>query len=176
VVSKKLCLCLDLNIWCAALLSEKKGRSGTSSQRLVEIVREGKSSLGEVQLIISWGMLNRLSKVLEKDLGVSYDATMMYINTIRGYAKLRVSLTLGGTRVTPIKDTEDAHVLETAIAGLANALVTANFKDFLCNDTQLIIPQRHAIHIAPNHRFHIVHPYLMMDWLHQGQMPELVEN
>jgi hypothetical protein len=40
----------------------------------------------------------------------------------------------------------------------------------------LIIPQRHAIHLAPNHRFHIVHPYLMMDWLHQGQMPELVEN
>lgn len=78
--------------------------------------------------------------------------------------------------VTPIQDTEDAHVLETAIARLTNVLVTANFKDFLCNDTQLIIPQRQAIHIAPNHRFHIVHPYLMMDWLHEGQMPELVEN
>jgi hypothetical protein len=170
VSDKKLCLCLNLNIWCAALLSEKKGRSGTSSQKLVEIVREGKSSLGEVQLVISWGMLNRLTKVLEEDLGVSYEATMMYINTIRGYAKLGVSLTLGGTGVIPIQD------IETAIAGQANVLVTANFKDFLGNDTQLIIPQRHAIHIAPNHRFHIVHPYLMMDWLHQGQMPELVEN
>jgi hypothetical protein len=94
----------------------------------------------------------------------------MYINTIRGYAKLGVSLTLGGTGVIPIQD------IETAIAGKANVLVTANFKDFFGNDTQLIIPQRHAIHIAPNHRFHIVHPYLMMDWLHQGQMPELVEN
>jgi predicted nucleic acid-binding protein len=176
VSDKKLCLCLDFNIWCAALLSEKKGRSGTSSQRLVEIVREGKSSLGEVQLVISWGMLNRLTKVLEEDLAVSYEASMMYINTIRGYAKLGVSLTLGGTGVIPIQDIEDAHVLETAIAGKANVLVTANFKDFLGNDTQLIITQHHAIHIAPNHRFHIVHPYLMMDWLHQGQMPELVEN
>jgi predicted nucleic acid-binding protein len=98
------------------------------------------------------------------------------INTIRGYAKLGVSLTLGGTGVIPIQDIEDVHVLTTAIAGKVNVLVTANFKDFLGNDTQLIIPQRHAIHIAPNHRFHIVHPYLMMDWLHQGQMPELVEN
>jgi predicted nucleic acid-binding protein len=176
VISKNLYLCLDLNIWCAALLSQKKGRSGTSSQRLVEIVRSGKSSLGEVQLIISWGMLNRLTKVLEKDLGVSSEATMIYINTIRGYAKLGVSLTLGGTGVTPIQDTEDAHVHQTALAGLANVLVTANFKDFLCNDTQLIIPQRHAIHIAPNHRFHIVHPYLMMDWLDQGEMPKLVED
>ena len=117
--------------------------------------------------------VNRLSKVLEKDLGVSPLATMMYLNAIRGYAQLGVSLTLGGTGVIPIQDTEDAHVLETAIAGRANVLVTANFKDFLCDDTQLIIPQRHAIHIAPNHCFHIVHPYLMMDWLHQGQMPEL---
>jgi hypothetical protein len=82
-MNRKLRLCLDLNIWCAALLSEKKGRSGTSSQRLVAIVREGKSSLGEVQLIISWGMLNRLRKVLEKDLSVSSLATMMYINAIR---------------------------------------------------------------------------------------------
>jgi len=101
---------------------------------------------------------------------------MIYINTIRGYAKLGVSLTLGGTGVTPIQDTEDAQVLETALAGRANVLVAANFKDLLCNDTQLIIPQRHAIYITPNHRFHIVHPYLMMDWLHQGQMPELLEN
>ncbi|MDJ0689270.1 MAG: PIN domain-containing protein [Xenococcaceae cyanobacterium MO_188.B32] len=120
--------------------------------------------------------VNRLSKVLEKDLGVSPLATMMYINAIRGYAQLGVSLTLGGTGVTPMQDTEDVHVLETALSGRANLLVTANFKDFLCDDTQLIIPQRHAIHIAPNHRFHIVHPYLMMDWLHQGQMPELVQN
>jgi hypothetical protein len=45
-------------------------------------VREGKSSLGEVQLIISWGMLNRLRKVLEKDLGVSSLASMMYIRLV----------------------------------------------------------------------------------------------
>ncbi|WP_013334670.1 PIN domain-containing protein [Gloeothece verrucosa] len=170
-MSNSLRLCLDLNIWCAALLSEKKGRSDTSSQRIVEIVREGKSFLGEVQLIISWGMLNRLKKVLEKDLGVSSLATAMYINAIEGYAQLGVSLTLGGTGIIPIQDTEDAHVLETALAGRADVLVTANFKDFISNDTQLIIPQRHAIHVAPNHRFHIVHPYLMIDWIHQGQIP-----
>lgn len=173
-MSKKLRLCLDLNIWCAALLSEKKGRSNTSSQKLVEIVSEGKSSLGEVQLVISWGMLNRLRKVLEQDLAVSSLTTMTYLTAIQGFASMGVSLTLGGTGVIPLQDTEDAHVLETALAGRADILVTANFKDFVGNDTRLIIPQRHAIYFAPNHHFHIVHPYLMMDWLKLGEIPEIL--
>jgi hypothetical protein len=58
-------LCLDLNIWCAVLLADRKGRQSTVSQCLVEIVRQGNCVLAPVQLVISWGMLNRLHLVLE---------------------------------------------------------------------------------------------------------------
>lgn len=178
-MSNVLRLCLDLNIWCAALLADLKGRQNTSSQYLVKIVRQGVCSLGQVQLIVSWGMLNRLRSVLEKDLGVSYTAAHLYIDAIRGYAELGTiggspQLTLGGTGVIPLSDTEDAHVLETALAGRATVLVTANFKDFISNDTRTILPGRHLIYAAPAHVFHITHPYLMMDWLRVGQIPALV--
>jgi predicted nucleic acid-binding protein len=59
-------------------------------------------------------------------------------------------LSLGGTGVIPIRDTEDAHVLETAIAGKADVLITANFKDFISKDTEVVIPGRHAVYRSPD--------------------------
>jgi predicted nucleic acid-binding protein len=162
-------LCLDLNIWCAALLADKKGRTDTSCQSLVKIVRLGYCSLGQVRLVISWGMF-----VLERDLKVPSTTADAYIETIREYAMLAPLITLGGTGVIALRDSEDAHVLETAIAGRANVLVTANFKDFINNrDTQLLSPHRHAIHHSPAHQFHIVHPYLIADWLKLTHLPPL---
>jgi hypothetical protein len=52
-------LCLDLNIWVAALLADRKGLTNTGSQYLVEIVRSGSSPVGAVNLIISLGMPGR---------------------------------------------------------------------------------------------------------------------
>lgn len=171
-------LCLDLNIWCAALLADLKERQGTSSQSLVEIVRQSVCPLGSVQLVISWGMLNRLRLVLEKNLKVSRSAADLYIDTIRGYAEFNPAssgpqLTLGGTGVIALSDTEDVHVLETALVGRATVLVTANFKDFISNDTRIITLGRHAIHTAPTYILHIAHPYYMMDWLRAGQIPDI---
>ena len=83
-------------------------------------------------------------------------------------------MTLCGTGVIPIRDTEDAHVLETAIAGKVHLLLTANFKDFISEDTEVVIPDRHAVYQSPDDRvFQIVHPYLMMDWLRSGQIPNI---
>ncbi|HEY9703398.1 MAG TPA: hypothetical protein V6C58_13180, partial [Allocoleopsis sp.] len=53
------------------LLATFKGRKDTSCQIIVNLVKTRKCYLGKVQLIISWGMLNRLKKVLEEDLKVS---------------------------------------------------------------------------------------------------------
>jgi predicted nucleic acid-binding protein len=172
-------VCLDLNIWCAALLADRKGRQNTASQSLVAMVRQGSCLSLPVQLVISWGMLNRLQKVLVQDLNVSTQTTELYISTIAAYARLGAmgaspQLTLGGTGVIPIRDTEDAHVLETTIAGRANLLITANFKDFISKDTQVVIPDRHAVYRSPDeHAFQIVHPYLMMDWMRSGQVPDI---
>jgi predicted nucleic acid-binding protein len=178
-VTDVLRLCLDLNIWCAALLADAKGRNGTASQCLVDIVRRGSCRLAPVQLIVSWGMLNRLRKVLEKDLHVSESVANLYIGTIGAYAQAGAvgaspQLTLGGTDVVAIHDTEDAHVLETAIAGRANLLVTANFKDFLSKDTVVVVPSRHAIYSTSTHAFHIVHPYLAVDWTRSTSIPPLL--
>ena len=57
-------LCIDLNIWVAALLADRKGRSNTAAQYLVELVRSGVSPVGEVSLIISLGMLDELRSVI----------------------------------------------------------------------------------------------------------------
>jgi predicted nucleic acid-binding protein len=172
-------VCLDLNIWCAALLADRKGRQNTASQSLVAMVRQGFCLSSPVQLVISWGMLNRLLKVLVQDLKVSTQTAELYISTTAAYARLGAmgaspQLTLGGMGVIPLRDTEDAYVMETAIAGKANTLITANFKDFISKDTQVVIPGKHAVYRGPDdHAFQIVHPYLMMDWLKSGQIPSV---
>jgi predicted nucleic acid-binding protein len=172
-------VCLDLNIWCAALLVDRKGRQNTASQSLVAMVRQGFCLSSPVQLVISWGMLNQLLKVLVQDLKVSTQTAELYISTIAAYARLgamgaSLQLTLGGTGVIPLRDTEDAHVLETAIAGRANILITANFKDFISKGTEIVISGKHAVYRSPDdHAFQVVHPYLMMDWLKVGQIPSI---
>lgn len=161
----RLRLCLDLNIWCAALLAERKGRQNTACQTLVSIVRERKCSWGAVELVISWGMLNRLEKVLVKDLQVSPLKAQMYLRSIESYTLKSPQLTLGGTGVVPLYDLEDAHVLETVIAGKAQVLVTANFRDFIDKNVEIVQKNRHGIYRSANFQCHIVHPYLMMRWL-----------
>ncbi len=85
-------LCLDLNIWCAALLADFKGRNNTASQSLIAIVRQGDCAIAPVQLIISWGMLNRLQKVLDVDLKVSQPTASASIQTIVAFAQTGANL------------------------------------------------------------------------------------
>jgi predicted nucleic acid-binding protein len=167
-------LCLDLNIWVAALLADRKGRTNTGSQYLVEIVRSGSSPVGTVNLIISLGMLDELKYAIIEHLGLSIEIADAYVCAIEEYAKLGAQLTLGGTGVIGLRDTEDAHVLETAIAGRADFLVTANFKDFIVDrDTKIEIPDRHAIYYSSAHSLQIVHPYLILEWIKRGNLPKI---
>ncbi|WP_017295083.1 PIN domain-containing protein [Geminocystis herdmanii] len=170
-MSKVIRLCLDLNIWCASLLADFKGRNETACQILVETIRQRECSLGKVKLIVSWGMMNRLQKVLEQDLQVSSFTAKNYLNIICKYADYVPQLTLGGSGVIAMEDIEDSHVLETCLASQADILVTANFKDFINKDTKIIIEQRYAIYTSANHRLIIVHPFLMVEWLKSGQIP-----
>jgi hypothetical protein len=107
-------LCLDLNIWVAALLADRKGRSNTGSQYLVEIVRSGSSPVGVVNLIISLGMLDELKSVIVEHLGLNIETADAYVLAtcqgsacaIEEYAKLGAQLTLGGTGVIGLRDTD----------------------------------------------------------------------
>ena len=89
-----------------------------------------------VQLIVSWGMLDRLRKVFLHDWRIDQATTDRLIEAIGLYARLGPdangpSLTLGGAGMLPLPDAEDAHVLDTAIAGDADIVATANIRDFL---------------------------------------------
>jgi hypothetical protein len=168
-------LCLDLNIWCGELIAERRGRRDTAVQKLVEIVRSGQSTLGPVQIIISWGMINRLRKVYVQDLQIPGTVADTLLGAIAGYASLGPAgmnpmRTLGGMGVVPLTDTEDAHVLETCIAGQARILVTANFKDFLARDVQVLETNRIALYPSPKGQLLISHPYVMSEWFRQGKI------
>jgi PIN domain len=177
-VSSILRLCLDLNIWCGDLIAEQHGRKDTATRKLVEMVRAGQGSLGPVQLIISWGMINRLRKVYVQDLNIPAAVADTLVGAMAGYAAVGPAgtpptLTLGGTGVIPLADTEDAHVLETCIAAKAHILVTANFADFLTSSTigtTVLEAGRIAFYTDPRGSLLIAHPYVMAGWLRQGQI------
>ncbi|NJN74286.1 MAG: PIN domain-containing protein [Limnothrix sp. RL_2_0] len=163
-MAKGLRWCLDLNIWCAALLADLKGTHDSACQNLVEIVQNGHCNEVPVQLVISWGMLNRLQQVLMR-LGIRANDAANYVDVIRAYGSLDPSVTLGGTGIIPLQDEEDRHVLETALAGKADVLVTANFSDFLSKETSEVMINRHYRYLAPNQSLEILHPYLLMEWV-----------
>jgi PIN domain len=127
-------LCLDLNVFVADLLAEAAGRPRTAARRLVGAVAAGRCALGRVQLVVSLGMLDRLERVLVRVLAVDPETARERRELIAAFASLGPaggpSLTLGGAGTMPMIDAEDAHVLDTALAGRADWLVTANLRDF----------------------------------------------
>lgn len=96
MTGRTLNLCLDLNIFCAAFLADRRGGAGTASQTLVQTVRAGWAGSIPIQLIISWGMLTRLRKVFEVDWGVTRATTDLVIETIAAYARLGTGIAKSG--------------------------------------------------------------------------------
>jgi hypothetical protein len=168
-------ICLDLNVFVAALLATERGRRDTAAQSLVESVRRGDSALGPMQLVVSWGMLNRLGKVLEREFRVPRDRTDLYLQAIAAYAalgpeRLDPLLTLGGTGIIAMRDEEDRHVLETAAAGGAGLVVTSNLGDFAIRDTEILEADRVLEYPGPRGRLVIAHPFRVAEWLRQGRI------
>ncbi|MBO9546722.1 PIN domain-containing protein [Caulobacter sp.] len=162
-------LCLDLNVWLGAILSERTGAS-TSAQMLVEAVRSGVSPRGPVALVISWGMLNRLRDVLDR-FGFGRAEADRLIEVLATIARDGPSLTLGGVGVLPLKDEEDRHVLETAKAGDADMLVTQNLRDFTGPDVRVLIPDHyHGVELADG-KLLIAHTYDGAAWLRGEPLP-----
>lgn len=169
-------VCLDLNVWCAAFLADQRGMSNTACQSLVRAARLGRAGDIPVQMIISWGMLTRLRKVMEIDWALPRDTVDPMIEVIAGYARLGAHgwgphLTLGGMGVWPLRDEEDAHVLETALAGRADILVTANFDDFLTTKAQVLEPGKVALVETVTRKLLVVHPYRAAEYLRNGGLP-----
>ena len=80
-------------------------------------------------------MLDRFAPVLRRDFSVEAGTARDLVAAIGAIATAGPAgedphIVLGGTGVLPVRDTEDRGVLETAIAGEAQLLATANLGDF----------------------------------------------
>lgn len=168
-------VCLDLNVFVADLLARREGREDTAVRVLVDGVARTATPLGRLQLVISVEMLNRLRSVLEGLLGVSPAAVETYVGAVTRYARSGPSgqpplLVLGGTGVLPVPDREDAHVLETAVAGRADLLVTADMDDFAFSDTTALETNRVLRFRRGDHDLVIAHPFRAARWLRKGRV------
>ena len=168
-------LCLDLNVWCAYALANARQRDETTIQLLVEAVRRGECALGLTQLVISWGMINRLAQVLARKLGFSRLALETVLEEVILASRLGPDpsnplMILGGAGVVPLRDQEDVHVLDVAVAGRANVLVTGNFVDFIGYRTEILKPDRIALHRTPDHEVIIARPAEVAAWIRTGEI------
>ncbi len=126
-------LVLDVNVWVNNYKSLWEGRTGSAAQQLVASAIGGSCRLGEIQPIISLAMLDTLQSVLVR-LGFSEDQAEIARSTVEasaagGVLNIPPIIVIGGG-IQPVMDEEDRSVLETAIAGRADLLVTSNIQDF----------------------------------------------
>jgi hypothetical protein len=170
-------ICLDLNVWVSDLLGTRRGRRGGSGPWLADAVRNAESPAGSLQLVISLGMLDRLALVFVREFGIdpaTADAAMRAIGAIAslGPAGDYPYVVIGGG-VYPIRDVEDRHVLEVAVAGDADVLVTANIADFDMDCIERTGDgSRARIYRPPGRRpLVIAHPDQVRDWLRDGVVP-----
>lgn len=187
-------LCVDLNVWVNNFLAIARNRRGTAARFIVESVQDGRSGVGPVQLVVSHSMLSRLFTVLMKK-GAAVDSATQFITLVENLSRLGPCqdfphIVLGGgfipTRdarmpvydpydpavTPPLYDPEDGRVIDAAIAGRADALVTANFRDFAeRHDTVISLGRVHIRHTA-GRDLYVVQPKEMAAWLRSGQRPQ----
>lgn len=168
-------LSLDLIVFVADLLARRERREGTAARLLVQSVARVTTQLGRLQLVVSVGMLNRLRSVLERRLGVTATTVEAYVGALSRSARFGPGgqsplLVLGGTGVLPMPDREDAHVLETAVAGRADLLATADMSDFDFPDTIVLEEGRVLRYRRADHDVVIAHPFRAARWIREGRI------
>jgi predicted nucleic acid-binding protein len=179
-------LTLDVNVWVNNYLSLAMGREDSAAQQLVRSAFLGHCRLGPVQPIISHAMLETLQEVLARS-GLPEVYAVAARNAVEaaatgGIAPEPPHLVLA-SGVQPVKDTEDRSVLETAIAGAADLLVTNNFDDFtpgpradidaeiirrgLAGRADILLFRRSRL----EHGFVIASVFAARAWLNDGMAP-----
>lgn len=193
-------LALDVNVFIADILSRRQRRRNTATIRIVDAVRNGVCPAGPVQLITSVPIIETFANVLQRRLG--YDAHMaeerawiLEEYTRQGPMQSRPHVTVGAGYIPFATEAEmrqsiethmkrkdvdklfheiqdDRYVLETALAGNADILVTSNIADF-CRDPAVKL-QRADVVLYPfaNRMLVIATPQFTSHWLDQGIIPD----
>ena len=129
-------LCLDVNVWVSYYLALARGHGlDTAAGGLAGAAFDGVCCLGPVQPVVSHAMLDTLEHVLRRNPVTAPVAEMardqVEASAGNGCLAEPASIVLGGTAAIPLIDSEDAAVLNTALAGRAHLLVTHNMGDFI---------------------------------------------
>lgn len=145
----------------------------------------GDCALGPIQIVASWRMLDTLRHVLVR-LGRDAIAASDYVREIVDVATfgpigLPPHLVLGGAGVLPLRDTEDAAVLDVAVAVGADLLVTFDMADFAPGPRSRLTAQVMARHgrrpavlsvaLPDRPDLIIATPQRAADWLSGGARP-----
>jgi hypothetical protein len=152
-------LTLDINVFVADLLSRRRGFRASAATMIAGAVRDGTCPAGPVQLVISVPMIEAFANILERRLGYARTPAeerawlladyalagpaqdQPYLPAGTGFipfeteAQLRQSIETWRQSVDTAKlfheVQDDRYVLETALAGRADILVTADLDDFV---------------------------------------------
>lgn len=192
-------LCLDINVLISDLLASRKGRRGTAASMVVGSVRDGVCPAGPVQLVTSLPIIENYASVLQRRFGYSRidaeeKAWLLEQYAIDGPMPEHPQLVVGSGYIPFETEAElraavdafagsenaaklfaetqdDRYVLETALAGRADILVTSDINDF--NRGQAIQLERTDVLLFPfsGRILVIAKPSFVAFWLRQGVLP-----
>jgi PIN domain len=193
-------LALDINVLFADILSRQQRRRGTASSMLVEAIRDGTCPAGPVQLVTSVPIIENYANLLQRKLGYSRaeadeKAWLLQQYAIAGPVSYPAQIPVGAGYIPfeteaqmrqsiesfsaphnaeklfhEIQD--DRYVLETALAGRADVLATADIDDFLKGPVVLFERDDMALSPFGGHRLIIAKPSFVAYWLRQGEIPD----
>jgi predicted nucleic acid-binding protein len=178
---------LDVNIFVSDVISRRLGRTGTTSQKLVNAMLAGKIGDRPAQLVISLAMLESfrgaLLRLRAPPATIEAASNALLDLTRNGPDRLDPYLLLDtGHAAFSTRDREDAGVLAVAFAADADLLITDNLADFETKDCVSIETSRarHAngserqlscqVHRSPTGRKLVVaHPLDLAARMTRGQ-------
>lgn len=193
-------LTLDINVLVADQLSRHRGIRASAATMIVDAVRDGTCPAGPVQLVISLPMIEAYATVLGRRLAYARTeaeekAWLLAEYALAGPVPDRPYLPVGAGFI-PFEtedqlrqsiearqrssDTaklfhevqDDRYVLETALAGRADILVTADLDDFIRGPAVRL--QRPDVALFPFAGMTLVvaKPSFVAYWLRQGVLPD----
>jgi hypothetical protein len=190
----------DINVLVVDLLSRRRALRPSAATMIADAVRDGHCPAGPVQLVISLPMIEAFANVLERRLGYARTAAEERAWLMADYAlagplrdqpylpvgagflpfeteeQLRQSIETWQSSSETAKlfheVQDDRYVLETALAGRADILVTADLDDFIRGPA--IRLQRPDVALFPfgDATLVIAKPSFAAHWLRQGVIPD----
>lgn len=173
---------LDVNVLISRLFALRAGRSGTASTLLFEACVAGSCRLGPLAPVASWGLLRTFRRVAERsgvpERDVEAMADVIEGSFVGGPGMGPLHAVVGGG-VLPMTDLEDQGVMEAALAGRVELLITENLRDFTAEaradlDCKLIVDDVFLFRspLLP-HGMVIAKKDMAFQWLMRGVTPPL---